>query len=353
MLSTRRFAIIVYGSVLSLALAGALAGAIGLDRLAVVLLCLAVGGTVAVAFVSVRAVAVARDTERRALRQGVADLHQEVVALGSAVRELTDRADRDRHGGASLDELLRTVSAVRANLDSHRREARVQGERLPSEILDLTRAADALVQGRARLPGLGGWALSTSTMMAVLDEVRGPGAARSVVECGSGASTVWLAMAVREAGAGHVWSLEHDERYAAETMRHLDAHGLSGYATVVHAPIETFVLAGASRTWYDPTALARLPEGIDLLLVDGPPASVAEDVRLPAFPLLAGRLRDGSTVVLDDTVRADEQGVRAYWQEGVFDGRSLTYEFEVGRSTVFTVRLLDPAPEGSSLPPSA
>ncbi|MFL5870030.1 MAG: class I SAM-dependent methyltransferase, partial [Solirubrobacterales bacterium] len=104
---------------------------------------------------------------------------------------------------------------------------------------------------------------------------------RNVVECGSGESTVAVARALRDLGGGHVHSLEHLPGWASRTRDVLASERLDRFATVIDAPLVD--------GWYDPAAADRLPEaGIDLLLVDGPPAGELghERARYPALPRL-------------------------------------------------------------------
>ncbi len=65
-------------------------------------------------------------------------------------------------------------------------------------------------------------------------------------------------------------------------------------------------------------ALAELPDGgVDLLFVDGPPATperAVERSRYPALPLLANRLARGARVLLDDAERAGERWVLKRWE---------------------------------------
>jgi predicted O-methyltransferase YrrM len=124
----------------------------------------------------------------------------------------------------------------------------------------------------------------------------------SAVECGSGLSTVTMARALGALGAGHVHALEHDPRWAATTRAALADEGLTAFATVIDAPLRD--------GWYERAALERLPgAGIELLLVDGPPANepASERSRYPALPALAERLAPGAIIVLDD---ADRDGAR-------------------------------------------
>jgi len=80
------------------------------------------------------------------------------------------------------------------------------------------------------------------------------------------------------------------------------------------------VVGDAAWPWYD---LDAVPEGpFDLLLVDGPPASVGPEARYPAVPLLLDRLAKDALVVLDDTRRPDERAIGERWA-AEFEGFAL------------------------------
>jgi len=165
------------------------------------------------------------------------------------------------------------------------------------------------------LLGAGGYlpwstgAMRPAGLVAVCNEVVHGGRTR-VVECGSGVSTVVLARLLRERGAGSVVAIEHDEAWATLVRDLLRREALEDVARVVHAP-----LAG-DPPWYSPEALDELPEEIDLLVVDGPPADAAgeEHRRAPALGFFEPRLIPGAIVVLDDVQRPGERGVLASWE---------------------------------------
>jgi len=159
------------------------------------------------------------------------------------------------------------------------------------------------------------WALDPPGMEWVLAEVQA--GRRLVVECGSGVSTVLIARTLRALGGGHVHSLEHLPEYADATRAALAADGLDAFATVHDAPLTAQGVGRSNVNWYAPAAVAGLPEsGIQLLLVDGPPAGEGETehARYPALPLLCGRLARGASAALDDVARAGERWVLDRWE---------------------------------------
>jgi predicted O-methyltransferase YrrM len=171
----------------------------------------------------------------------------------------------------------------------------------------------SMLETRKPLPPLTGWAATPELAAWVVALIRET-EPRTVVELGSGASTVLIAYALEQQGGGRVVSLDHDAAYAEQTRARLRLHGLNDVAEVLDAPLRPLTLNGEARTWYDVGSLA-LPDTIDLLLVDGPPHASERQARYPALPVLADRLSDRAVIVLDDADRADERAIVAAWCE--------------------------------------
>jgi predicted O-methyltransferase YrrM len=247
---------------------------------------LAIGG-VGVAIALAGLAAAVHGAQRRLAQQ---------VRLLTETRRRVDRTD---------SRLRRDAYRTRSSLDS-----------LPSDVVRLDRAVDALAPGARRLPGLGGWAVTTATLLTMLDEVhRRPGAV-TVLECGSGTSTLFLALAIRERGlGGRVVALESDPVFAEQTRRELRAHDVGDHAVVVDAPLVDVVLPGEDepRLWFDLGGLPADLGAVDLLLVDAPVGSTSVQARYPGYPMLRDRLAPGALVVLDDTDRPDEAAILDLW----------------------------------------
>jgi predicted O-methyltransferase YrrM len=103
-----------------------------------------------------------------------------------------------------------------------------------------------------------------------------------VVECGSGASTVWIGSALRRVGEGRVIALENSADWVAIVTGLLQHQRLSN-VEIRHAPMEPIQVAGHGQPWYSASAIADVEE-IDLLLVDGPPRCTNKLARYPAVP---------------------------------------------------------------------
>jgi predicted O-methyltransferase YrrM len=162
----------------------------------------------------------------------------------------------------------------------------------------------------------GEWSLGEAALELVLGEVAA--GRERVVECGSGRSTVMIARLLRELDRGTLHSLEHDPGWAALARERIETEGLEERATVIEAPLERDPCAARDCRWYARSALQALPgSGIDLLLIDGPPASPGsgrERSRYPALPRLASQLAPGAAVVLDDAARAGERWALERWR---------------------------------------
>lgn len=130
-----------------------------------------------------------------------------------------------------------------------------------------------------------------------------------IVECGSGNSTVFAARALSQGERNaHIYSVDHDPRWAMLTNTAIAREGLQSWASVTCAPLVD--------GWYDRTLLPQI-EDIDLLVVDGPPAVKAgnETARLPALYEFSERLKPRATIVLDDCRRKGEKRVLAAWEK--------------------------------------
>lgn len=168
------------------------------------------------------------------------------------------------------------------------------------------------------LPATRGWAASPDLLVVLVDLVITERPSL-VVECGSGASTLWLALAMRRFGIdGQIIALDHDPVFGGKTRDLLTRHDLRDLAEVRNAPLESVSLDGQTYSWYARRAWQDLT-GIDLLFVDGPPVTTAHQARYPALPLLSGSLSPVTTAVLDDLVVPDMQEVLRRWLDAYPD----------------------------------
>lgn len=266
----------------------------------------------------------------------VQDLRHDVEQLA---RELTSVEERR---GEYADHLSKQVDHLKARAEqTYKRTFTIAAalEELPSGVAEMRRIDGALRTANRPVPQLGGWAATVSTISLLTDRIVSDEGIRHVVECGSGSSTVWAALALKTAARrGHVFSIEHEQQFVRSTTDLLIAHGVDAYATVLHAPLREQEVGDRSLVWYDRgTFQDLLPSTIDLLFVDGPPQATGEMARFPAFPILAGRMRRGSLVIVDDADRDDEAEMIDEWCTNAGGDVRLNFVTRAGRAVVLEV----------------
>lgn len=160
-------------------------------------------------------------------------------------------------------------------------------------------------------PALGGYVI-TAAMARVLLDLIYQNKPKTIVELGSGVSTLIMAYVVKKLSLGKIYSFDHEERFAQQTRDLLKQHDLQDYAKVIHAPLKQQSIQHKSCTWYDIQDLQGI-DTVDLLIADGPPAQTQKWARYPAFPFFRNRLNKNSVVVLDDTHRKEELQIAKQW----------------------------------------
>jgi hypothetical protein len=125
-----------------------------------------------------------------------------------------------------------------------------------------------------------------------------------VLECGSGLTTVLLAVTAARRGVD-VWSLEHDLGWYRATRRVLVHFGLRGIH-LVHAPL----VRHEGYSWYD-APLSLMPDRFGLVVCDGPPGSTLGG-RGGLMHVMRDRLR-GAIILIDDAERPSERAMLSDW----------------------------------------
>jgi predicted O-methyltransferase YrrM len=184
--------------------------------------------------------------------------------------------------------------------------------------LEALQNLNAVLPASDVLPATRGWAASPDLLMVLVDLVITERPSL-VVECGSGASTLWIALAMRRFKIdGRIIALDHDPVFGGQTRDFLARHGVDDLAEVRDAPLESFTLDGETYSWYARKAWDDLT-GIDLLFVDGPPAATGHQARYPALPLLSESMSPSAIAVLDDLIVPDMQNVLQRWLDAYPD----------------------------------
>ena len=231
--------------------------------------------------------------------------------LGGLVLLIRHNLELASRIGNLADQTTRTLDTVRRL--GARTEREIKNEiKLTFRQLEALQHLSAVLPANDVVPPTRGWAASPDLLMVLVDLVIAERPSL-VVECGSGASTLWLALAMRRFKIdGRIVALDHDPVFGGKTRDLLARHDVSDLAEVRDAPLESFTLDGETYSWYARRAWEDLT-GIDLLFVDGPPATTGHQARYPALPLLSSSLSPVATAVLDDLVVPDMQEVLRLW----------------------------------------
>ena len=162
------------------------------------------------------------------------------------------------------------------------------------------------------LPKTRGWAGSPDFLMFIAKTAQ-KNKPRTIIECSCGVSTIALAQSLKLCGQGHVYSLEHEPKFAELTREELERHDLKDWATIIDAPLVKHQIHAQEWVWY---SLESLPKNIeaDLIVIDGPPKTIGYLARYPAGPCLFCMLSERGVVIVDDTSREDEQEIIKMWK---------------------------------------
>jgi len=149
------------------------------------------------------------------------------------------------------------------------------------------------------------WRIGERSFRYICDLIR-DNKCRSLVEFGSGASTARLAA---EFPKLPIVSVEHDRDFLEQTRRLLAQAAPNARVDLQHCPLGWHFLGGRPFYTY---SQARLPEQVDLVLIDGPPGYTRRG-REACLYVCYQRLSLGGLVVMDDLSRQNEQQSYANW----------------------------------------
>jgi predicted O-methyltransferase YrrM len=173
-----------------------------------------------------------------------------------------------------------------------------------------------LLDGKADLPNLRHWAVSPDFLLHVVRHVQDH-APKRILECSCGSSTIAMAQALRAFGIdGHIYSLENYGPSVEAVRGQLRRHDLERFVTLVSVPLVQKRYDGIDATfqWYD-LRPEMVPDGIDLLLIDGPAAVDNRYARYPAGPELLPKLSRAAHIFIDDADRLGELDMVDRWRK--------------------------------------
>jgi hypothetical protein len=161
------------------------------------------------------------------------------------------------------------------------------------------------------------WAPSTDFVEAAYLLARDPGG--PILECGSGLTTLALAMGAKISGR-KIYALEHDEGFYAVTLELLENYGLADHVILRHAPLQDY---GAYDWYAEP--LWKPQEGFSTVILDGPPRTT-KGGRKGFYEIYGGHLAGRCRIMVDDM--ADQ----AVGQEAIDRCRDLGFDTAMFRA---------------------
>lgn len=147
----------------------------------------------------------------------------------------------------------------------------------------------------------------------------------SVLECGSGISTILMGLSMPPSSGDEIWTLENDEWWLARVAHVTQRYQLRN-VRLVHAPLQSY----GGYTWYAPP-LQRMPQ-FHLVICDGPTGTTPGG-RYGLLPVMAKHLADDAVVLLDDADTAIGRDVLARWHD---EGQARV-ELRAGPAGVFAI----------------
>ncbi len=164
-----------------------------------------------------------------------------------------------------------------------------------------------------------GWSMTPKAVLHCLNIIQIQKAS-TIIEFGSGASTIYIAQILKNQGGGSVfYSVESDLEWKASIEKQLEVLGLDAYVSLVHCPIVPVskeLSYKEQQTWYDIKVLSdKIGATIfDFVLVDGPFGGSTPYARYSAYPFLKDHSHTNTVWFLDDTGRPMEREIIQAWK---------------------------------------
>jgi Methyltransferase domain len=212
--------------------------------------------------------------------------------------------------GLAAVSIIHVYFALSAKLDEHARLLAPDPVRVTRQVQSLFDVY-SMLKLRHPLPPMGDMAISpdfAATLVSLILKHR----PKTILEFGSGTSTLLCGYCLEQIGEGRIISIDHETQYADQTRESLREHGVDQFAQVISAPLREVTLPAGKWKWYDTAFLSDLPR-IDLMIVDGPPTWTGDLARYPAMPVLIEHLGPSSMILVDDANRPDEQKMVDRW----------------------------------------
>lgn len=160
-----------------------------------------------------------------------------------------------------------------------------------------------------KLPMSRGYAASPDFLNEIINTIEET-KPQKILEASCGISTISISeyLIKNELNAVQHFAMEHDKFYLTSCQEKVR----NEKSKIIHTPIKDYSIDGKSWKWYDIENIKNF-KGVDLLIIDGPPAYLQKNSRHPALPLLFENLSPNCVILMDDCYRPQEQFIVADW----------------------------------------
>lgn len=177
-----------------------------------------------------------------------------------------------------------------------------------------------LIDLRSPLPVMGEWAASPD-FLRIISEIILDRKPETILECGSGVSSVVVGYLLEKNECGRIFSLENKNNFYKKNNDLIARHSLSKHVSIVHAPLVERKVGDKSFECYNIKQIADI-QLIDLLIIDGPAGN-----RYPVLPVLFNQLSDNVLIIIDDCKREkDGENVLRWLSEFPFEAEWIDTE---------------------------
>lgn len=135
---------------------------------------------------------------------------------------------------------------------------------------------------------------------------------RSIVEVGTGISTILLARLIKKNNINaKIMSIDHNAEWQSVVEKNLEADGIRDVVEFICSPVVQI----NNHFWYDTSRMNFAKDFfVDTLIVDGPIGGMAPRARYGAVPYFQKFLSQNCyTIYLHDTDREDELNISSEW----------------------------------------
>jgi GT2 family glycosyltransferase len=160
----------------------------------------------------------------------------------------------------------------------------------------------------SKIPESSAWALDENALQWILNFVQ-ENEIKSVIELGTGDSTLMFADAKKQGFIEDFRSLEHDPIWYKSILKRLNNAGFPYFENILFCPLKIV----DDVPWYNILGVQLPVPAVDLLLIDGPPGDIHFTSRYPVLSELKRFLSPNAFVLVDDFYRYGEQQAIAQW----------------------------------------